>query len=163
MPHPLRRAAGFCLLLALAPGCSRKHALDHSLYETSASAAVVQQILAGNPDGQKAKVTTVVVGPRLEASTPEFQAQFASSGRTLVPAGELTWVEVGREKRIIHLPTKQQPLQVQISTVESRGDGSYDIVAAWAYETHMARQRFVAKPADGGKWDVKVVQEMEKK
>lgn len=138
--------------------------VDPAAFETPAAATVLRHVMQeARAAGNTAQVGVIVLGPRLEDSTPEFRAQFQDAGLQWFSTDNLTHVWVGTVARVIEKTTKLQPLQLQIYSVENRDDGAQEVIAAWAFEDKMVRRRYLATPQTDGGWHVEALEVVEEK
>jgi hypothetical protein len=142
---------------SLAVGCRRESVppVDRGKLETASSEAVLRRVLAdADEPAREAKIGIIVLGPRLEDSTPEFRSRLADLGIPWVSSLRMTQVWVGPVARVIDRETQLQPLQLQVAEVEARADGARETIAGWAYGDRMERRRYLAKPRPDGSWEI---------
>jgi len=157
-------------LLALT-ACQRKAEppFDPRPYETPSARAVLRHLLAEaleqTPDAPK--VGVIVLGENLRDATPDFRSSLADTGIEWHPGSAMTQVWVGPIARIIEKNSKLQPIQLQVVSVTKRDpsepDSPEEVVAAWAYEDRMKRQKFLATPAASGSWSLQPLEILEER
>jgi hypothetical protein len=134
----------FSLVACERPGTPGR--ADPSQFETEAGEAVLRQVMVDAAIVKdKTKIAILVLGERMDDSTPEFRARFASWGYKFITGSQMSKVWVGNHARVVEKESGLQPLQLQLSQVRRQGDGSEEFSAAWAYGEQMQRRRYVAK------------------
>jgi hypothetical protein len=147
-------------------GCRRETAppVDRAKIETASSEAVLRRVVAdADESARKAGIGIIVLGPRLEDTTPEFRNRLADVGIPWVSSLRMTQVWVGQTARVIDRETKLQPLQLQIAAVEARPDGSQETIAGWAFGERMERRRYLARSRPDGTWEIERLELIDQK
>lgn len=123
---------------------------DHRAFETPTGEAVLRHVLANCPHRTEAKQLTIVLGPRQDEASTEFENKFADTGLTITPSRRLVAGAVNGEVRIFDSSTNQAPIILQLSslTPEASNPDNFEAIAAWAYKDKAQRLklRVLTKP-----------------
>lgn len=141
---------------------------DPSPYETPSALAVLREVLREAREAQAiSTVGVVMLGEKLNDSTPAFRAALKDTGIQWHPGADITQVWIGPIARVIEKTSKLQPIQLQVVSVSKRDAASSasaeEVVAAWAFEDRMVRRRYLATPATGGSWSVQALEIVEQR
>lgn len=159
------RRSTLLLLLLLITGflsaCARNEPAgpDHQELETPVGEAVLRHMLALFPYRDEAKQLTIVLGPKQDAASPEFENRFSDVGLKITPSKQLVAGAVNGEVRVFDGTTNQPPLILQITSLTPSGDkaGEFEAIAAWAFKKEARRVKLRVLSPEGQPLEIRLI------